>query len=82
MTASCTVTCQGAHRSGTVTGADTGLNVRSGPDTSYIRVGSLRNGEQVIVLGQQPGWYQILFCNDSGQAAIGYVSADYLTLNE
>lgn len=82
LSASCTVTCQGAHRSGTVTGADTGLNVRSGPDTSYIRVGSLRNGEQVIVLGQQPGWYQILFCNDSGQAAIGYVSADYLTLNE
>ena len=79
--ASCSVTCQRAQRAGTVTGADTGLNVRSGPDTSYARAGALNNGDRVIVLGQQPGWYQILFRNDQGQAAIGYVSADYITLN-
>ena len=28
----------------------------------------------------QEGWYQILFRNPDGQAAIGYVSADYLTV--
>ena len=28
----------------------------------------------MIVLGQQEGWYQILFRNPDGQAAIGYVS--------
>ena len=81
LSASCTVTCQRASRAGTVTGADTGLNIRSGPDTTYGRSGSLRNGDRVLVLGQQPGWYQILFRNDGGQAAIGYVSADYLTLD-
>lgn len=81
LSASCTVTCQRASRAGTVTGADTGLNVRSGPDTSYGRSGALFNGDRVLVLGQQPGWYQILFRNPSGQAAIGYVSADYLTLD-
>ncbi len=78
--ASCTVTCQRAQRVGTVTGADTGLNVRSGPGAEYGKVGGLRNSSQVVVLGQEPGWYQILFLNPSGQAAIGYVSADYLVV--
>ena len=44
-------------------------------------MGGLRNGSQIVILGQQPGWYQILFRNTEGQAAIGYVSADYITLN-
>ena len=65
---------------GTVTGTETGLNVRSGPGTTYAAVGGLRDGAQVIVLSQQEGWYQILFRNPEGQAAIGYVSADYLVV--
>ena len=80
LSASCTVLCQRAQRVGAVTGAETGLNVRSGPGTSYNPIGGLRNNAQVIVLGQQEGWYQILFRNPDGQAAIGYVSADYLTV--
>ena len=79
--ASCLVTCQQAQHTGTVTGAEYGLNIRSGPDTTYNAVGGLRNGSQIVILGQQPGWYQILFRNTEGQAAIGYVSADYITLN-
>ena len=79
--ASCLVTCQQAQHTGTVTGAEYGLNIRSGPDTTYTAVGGLRNGSQIVILGQQPGWYQILFRNTEGQAAIGYVSADYITLN-
>lgn len=81
LSSSCTVTCQSASKTGTVTDAELGLNVRSGPGTTYGRMGSLRNGDRVVVLGQEGGWYQILFRNADDQAAIGYVSADYLTLN-
>lgn len=81
LSSSCTVTCQSASKTGTVTDAELGLNVRSGPGTTHSKVGSLRNGDRVVVLGQEGGWYQILFRNADDQAAIGYVSADYLTLN-
>ena len=81
LTASCLVTCQQAQHTGTVTGAENGLNVRSGPGTTYSAVGGLRNGARIVILGQQPGWYQILFRNVEGQAAIGYVSAEFVTLN-
>lgn len=81
LSASCLVTCQQAPHTGTVTGAENGLNIRSGPGTTYPSVGGLRNGAQTVILAQQNGWYQILFRNLEGQAAIGYVSADYITLN-
>jgi hypothetical protein len=35
----------------------------------------------VVVLAQESGWYQVLFRNPDGQAAIGYVLSDYLSLN-
>ena len=80
LTASCTVTCAPARSVGVVTDAELGLNVRVGPGTSYPAAGSLANADQVLVLGEEDGWYQILFRNGAGQAAVGYVSGDYLTL--
>jgi len=48
------------------------LNVRSGPATSYDKVGSLRSGTVVDILSDLGnGWYQI---------ESGYVSAEYVTL--
>ena len=79
LNAACTVTCDPARRSGTVTNAELGLNVRSGPGTDYNVTGSLANGDQVLVMQVEEGWYQILHINAKGQAAIGYVSMDYLT---
>mgnify|MGYP002546256294 CR=1 FL=1 len=65
-----------------VTNAEGGLRIRSGPGTSSAVIGSLKNGARVVVLDEGTGgWYQILFVHN-GQAAIGYVSADYLTLNQ
>ena len=81
LTASCAVTCQPAPHTGTVTNTDNGVNVRSGPGTSFDKVGALRTDAQVVVLGRQDDWYQVLFRNTGGQAAIGYVSAEYLSLD-
>ena len=71
-----------ANTPGTSTNAGNGLNVRSGPGTDYAVIGGLSNGTWVVVLSQQNGWYQVLYRNSSDQAAIGYVSADYLTLTQ
>lgn len=81
LSASCSVVCQPAAGTGTVTNAENGLNVRSGPGTEYVKVGALRSNARVVVLSRQEDWYQVLFLNPQGQAAIGYVSAEYLTLN-
>ncbi|MBQ9973854.1 MAG: SH3 domain-containing protein [Oscillospiraceae bacterium] len=47
------------------------LNIRSGPGSSYDKVGSLSSGKQVELLEKLDGWYRI---------AEGYVSADYITV--
>lgn len=44
------------------------LNVRSGPGSSYAKVGSLRAGKVVEILGEEKGWYKI---------SSGYISAEY-----
>ena len=49
------------------------LNVRSGPSTSYSRIGTLSRGTFVDVLEMLEGWYKIAFGDGEG-----YVSALYL----
>lgn len=51
------------------------LNIRSGPGTSYAKVGSLWKGETVIVLSASGGWSRILYHGTK----TGYVSAQYLS---
>lgn len=51
-----------------------GLNVRSGPGTSYSRIGGLSRGHTVIVLSTSGGWSRILYHGTK----LGYVSAQYL----
>ena len=52
-----------------------GLNVRSGPDTSYGIVGTLAPSQMVLVLSQSGGWHEVL-CNGT---LTGYVSGKYLS---
>ena len=80
LTASCSVVCAPGRQIGVVHDAELGLNIRSGPGTSYQVAGSLSDGDRVVVLESLEGWYQILFLDKNLQAAVGYVSADYLTL--
>lgn len=82
LTASCLVYCEPASLTGTVFDAELGLNVRSGPDSSYPAIGSLKNGQQAIVQAvDASGWYVILFYSDSAGVSTGYVSPDYFRLD-
>lgn len=80
--ASCLVRCLAPSLTGTVTGAELGLNVRSGPSTSSAVIGSLKDGTRVVVMDTgNEGWYQVLY-TAGGKACVGYVSAVYLQLNQ
>ncbi len=53
----------------------TSLNVRSGANSSYSKIGSIRDGSTVNIVGKMSnGWYKIKFGN-----GYGYVSASYIS---
>lgn len=61
---------------GTIINAEKGLNIRSGPGTSYDKVASATNGARVTVLGEENGWYKIVYSGNK----TGYVSKDYVSI--
>lgn len=69
-------------RQGTIVNAASGLNVRSGPGTSYERIASLVNGNTVTVLEDAGGgWYKISFRDRNGSTSEGYIMGDYISTN-
>ena len=54
--------------------ATTDVNIRSGPGTSYERLGGLGNQQKAVYVGYSSGWYEIII--HEGQHA--YVSGDYV----
>ena len=69
----------GAGSSGTGKGVLTadGVNVRSGPSTSYTTVGKVRRGDVVSVFAEESGWYKIRTGNIQG-----YVRQDMMKATE
>ncbi|SDJ34229.1 N-acetylmuramoyl-L-alanine amidase, partial [Natribacillus halophilus] len=58
--------------------ANVSLNVREGPGTSYAQVSSIPRGEQVNIVGETDGWYEIRMDDVSGPT---YVSANLVSEN-
>ncbi len=54
----------------------TSLNVRSGPETTYSKIGSLKNAAEVTITGKvnEFKWYRISF-----NGKVGYVDGTYLS---
>lgn len=54
----------------------TSLNVRSGPETTYSKIGSLKNASEVTITGKVNGltWYRIYY-----NGKVGYVDGTYLS---
>lgn len=70
------------NKSGKISGAGSGLNVRSGPGSSNEAIASLNNGTAVTVLEDAGnGWYKISFSGMGGKATTGYVSSKYVSMN-
>lgn len=67
---------------GTVTDAQAGLNVRSGPGTGHEVLTKLADGTNVLLVDRKEGWYEILYLTAEKTLAAGYVSADYITVSE
>ena len=60
---------------GYVTPSD-GLNIRSGPGTSYSKIGAIPCGERIEILSETNGWYKIKYNGN-----VGYVCADYVRID-
>lgn len=70
------------NKSGKISGAGSGLNVRSGPGSSNEAIASLNNGTAVTVLEDAGnGWYKISFSGIGGKDTTGYVSSKYVSMN-
>ena len=61
---------------GTIVGAEGGLNIRSGPGTTYEKVASATNGSTVTILGEENGWYHVRYNGNK----TGYVSKDFVSI--
>lgn len=61
---------------GTIINAGNGLNIRSGPGKEYDRVASATNGAKVNILGEENGWYKIVYSGNK----TGYVSKEYVSI--
>ena len=60
---------------GTVTGAGSGLFVRSGPGSGNEAIATILEGNTVTILEDMGnGWYRISFIGSGGRATEGYVS--------
>ena len=76
MTRAMFVTVLGRYASAAQTVASTncGCNIRSGPSTSYDKLGSCNQGTAVTVLGVSGEWYQVKVNN-----VTGYIRGDLLS---
>ena len=63
--------------SGTVYITASGLNVRSGPSTSYGVIGTLSKNQGATVVGSSNGWYKISY-----GGGYGYISSKYTTASQ
>lgn len=62
---------------GTIVNAGSGLNIRSGPGSSYEVIASAANGADITILEDSGnGWYKI----DYGGGKTGYVSSGYVSV--
>ena len=64
---------QEAHPTLTVTG--NGVNIRSGPGTSYGSIGSVNKGDILFSKGKSDNWYMVEYGNSTG-----YIIEDYVTI--
>lgn len=54
-----------------------GVNLRSGPSTTYGKVAVASSGEKCYILGLNNGWYKVIY-----NGSICYIRSDYLSLTE
>lgn len=59
-----------AVATGTVATGSGSLTVRSGPGIDYDKIGSLAKGTNVTILGEEKGWYKIVYKSGNGYVAM------------
>jgi len=70
-----TTTSTTSTQTGTVVNVNTEVNVRSGPDTSYPKLGTAAKGSTWTVIAKTGDWYKIDYDGETG-----YIHGDYLSV--
>lgn len=64
-----------------ITNAEGGLRVRSGPSTNHSVIATVMNGGDITVVNASTdGWYEISFIGGSGGKETGYIMGDYIKM--
>lgn len=61
--------------------AEPSLNLRSGPDTSYDKLGTIPTGRKITKIGETAatsGWIVVEYRNENNEVLYGWVSAEYI----
>jgi len=67
---------------GTIVVGSSGLNVRSGPGTTYSIDASLFNGNEITILEDAGnGWFKIAYAGANGQETVGYIKGEFIKVN-
>lgn len=53
------------------------VNLRSGPSTSYSRIGVTKKNDKLYIIGINNGWYKVIY-----GSKIGYIRSDFVDLTE
>lgn len=53
------------------------VNLRTGPDTSYPKAGTVNLGETCYIIGLNNGWYKVIY-----QSTTAYIRSDFVDLTE
>lgn len=56
------------------------LNVRETASSNGTVVGEMNGGTQVVIFGEENGWYKIKAKDINGNDVVGYASADYIAV--
>lgn len=54
------------------------LNVRTGPDTTFDKVGQVEEGQRLPVIGEDKGWYQVALVDGN----TGWLIGDYVKVGQ
>lgn len=58
-----------------------GLNLRSGPGTSYSSVGHINKGDMVALLGKEGNWYKTQYKNSEAYISAGEAFTEIMTMD-
>ena len=76
-----TAMAEESGRTGHIVNCVSAVNVRSGPGTGYVKIGTAQKDAVYNILGETGSWYKILFNGRTGYVSASYFKVDSVALS-